>query len=201
MALLLVLGLCTLLFISVIDLASLHTGLTNFKKLLFDVLSQFVHNFYTSKLSEFSTLFYNCLFAIKVFFSATGLSYSASIYTLFFDLSHGFSLPIGWWKGFAGAGIRLFTSNLLFYFDLLTTGLLAIGAHTKKCFMISIYPIKILFQVLYISDLDCFSNGMCILTLLPNIWKYERSYLTLAQAYSGMMITLFIRLVGNWFCK
>ena len=60
--------------------------------------------------------------------------------------------------------------------------------------MVSVYLMNILLQVLYISDLEYFSEGICILIVLPNIRTYLRFSLTFVQASFGM-ITIFVRLI------
>lgn len=88
-----------------------------------------------------------------------------SVQGLFLSLFCGYCLLTGCWKRFGKCGIWFSTRCLAFYFNLFIISLLAMsiwgifGAHTLKCLVISIYPINILFQVLYIFDLKRFFKG------------------------------------------
>ena len=62
--------------------------------------------------------------------------------------------------------------------------------------MISVYPMNIPLQVLYTSDLERFSKGICVLIVVPNIRTCSRFCRTSVQASSGMMV-VFVHLVGS----
>lgn len=106
-----------------------------------------------------------------------------------------------------GNSIRFFINNSLLYFTLLTINLLTIstwcifGDYTLKYLIILVYSIKILFQILYIFDLKYFLDKIYVLTLLPNIYTYTRSYLILVKAFLRMITFLFICFIDNVFCK
>ena len=94
------------------------------------------------------------------------------------------------------------------HFDLLTTSLLAIStwwileAHILRCLVVLVYPINILFQVLYTSNLERFSDEIYVLTLLLNIQICSRFCLIPIQASSEIMIVLStICLICNQFHK
>ena len=63
--------------------------------------------------------------------------------------------------------------------------------------MVLVYSMKILFQVLYISNLKYFLEGIYVLTLPSNIQIYSKFCLTLVQASSEIMMTLFVCFVDN----
>lgn len=173
-------GLCTLLLISVTHLTSSRIGFTNPKELLPNVPFWFIFDLCTSVLCEFLTPVCNCLFAARLYSSITSLLCFNLICALFFNLFCSLNLPADLRRGLTEAYIKLSTNNLLFGFNLLTTSLLAMRswwifyAYTQKCFMVSVYPIKILFKVLYTFDLERFLDEKCVLTLLPNIQIYKR---------------------------
>lgn len=127
-----------------------------------------------------------------------------SMQSLFLGLSCSFGLPACCQRSFRDDGIGFTIRNSASCYDLLTTSLFAISiwwileAHILRYLVVSVYPMNILLQVLYILDLERFSDRICILTLLSNIWICSRFYLTSVQAFSGMIIVIStIHLVDN----
>lgn len=92
-------------------------------------------------------------------------------------------------------------------FDSLIISLLAMNtwwlfeAYILRYLVVSVNSMKISFQILCISDLERFSEGIYILTLLPNIWICSRFCLTLVQASFKTIIVLSVYYVDNRFCK
>lgn len=104
---------------------------------------------------------------------------------MFFEgLPRGLGLFISFWRSFFGGGIRYLMSDCDPLLDSLMTDLLVMRtwwvrrAHTLICLVVSGYPIKIPFYVLYMSIFDCFSAGMWMLALLPKIRMCSTFYLT-----------------------
>lgn len=126
---------------------------------------------------------------------------------LFLGLLFCLGLLTGCQRGFLGLGIWCLIKSLASGFHLLTIDLLTMtnwwvfGAYTLSCLMVSVYPIKVLFQVLQTFDLAHFSEEIGILILLPNIRMCLRFCLISIQVSSGMIIALSMHFVGNQFCK
>lgn len=123
-----------------------------------------------------------------------------------FPCSFGF--PAGYRRSFGDRSIRFSTRSSTVCFDLITISSLAMStgwvfkAHILKYLVVLVYLLNILFQVLCISDLKRFSDGIFILTLLPNSWMCLRFCLTSDWVSAGMMIVLStICFVGNRFYR